>query len=962
MMNVFLTVLRMSLTGSLVILLVLLLRIGLKRAPKIYSYLLWAAVLFRLLTPFGIPVSIPAPAFPPLTTEKTVAESPVPADPDRPAPEPEPGLDLTSPPESSEALPQDPLPSSLPTDPTSALPDDHSDAALPASLSAEEEGGSFSRDALLRVCCGIWLLGAALITGWNAAAFFSLGVRLREAVPLTEQDCGSRVFETDRIDTAFVAGLIRPRIFLPAGLTPSERSCVLEHERTHIRRADPLWRLLSFAALAVHWFNPLVWLAFSLSGRDMEMSCDESLMKKAQADIRADYAKILVKLSSPGMRPNPALAFGEGDTGRRVKNVMRYKKPLLRVSVAAGIVLVLSAVVLAVNLTTRDAKVYHTVYSVKETAFLATEEDERTGEYLRSIRYSLTGDDALYACDPDLVSWGLSGRTSDWIEDGELVSDIVRGIGSAEDLRGMIRETSGVNIGAIAEAKVGLNEPTSPNHSPYMTLFSTRDGRIWYAFVGGRETFEKGNVLWLLELTPEDPLSSDGEVGFCTRSLRNPVRDQLPGEMNPEVFVWDFIRDREDRIILLFAAGDKVCSLVAKEDNEVPFHFGVAVFLPESGGKGLRLAACKICPGVTVTRQFRDPVPPEPDAPGTVRREGNDFVFMTEDGKTIRAALTLPERKKTFFGKTEYAGECLIRYPGEQESAYEVPAFLDALPYTRYMVEEVLYFYRDPAPEAIAQIENYRFEIAGDCSLWINDWYETWSYVGKGSLNPSFEARSVPEWILEQTGVDVGNVKESRRFSGVVKSGWILLSTTDGGFYAASVIPVSDSGFGECGTLCRLRCDVDPESRMWIDKEFVEHSLFSAALRDIYVCSLDVINPPGIAVVPFVTGLTWKEINTMASWDSYKIPHQVGAAVFELGARSARLVKWSIDEDHTFIGFLPEDVKTELPSSDTIRYTLPDGSVLRAELTLPERKTLFFGLIEQNQLVGRCSIRFVTEQ
>ena len=302
----------------------------------------------------------------------------------------------------------------------------------------------------------------------------------------------------------------------------------------------------------------------------------------------------------------------------------------------------------------------------------------------------------------------------------------------------------------------------------------------------------------------------------------------------------------------------------------------------------------------------------------------------------------------------------VLPFPGSAEEAYEIPAFLDALPYTRYSVDEVLYFWRDLTPEQTERFSAYSFEIAGDCSLWINDWGETWLCIGKGTLNPIVGNRSLEEWVLDQTGADVDLVKESRLFSGQLNYGWILFSTRDGRFYAAMLSAGGESDPPECRSLVRLRCETEPGNRLWIEEGFAERTLQSALERDVPVPELHTAYPPGIAVVPFIAGMMWKGISGLVMYDAEKISCQIGAAVFELGSRSARLLKWAVCEDVSFTGWFPERgmISCEFPSVDAIHFTLPDKSTVRADLTLPERKSRFFGLIERKQLVGECAIRF----
>lgn len=136
-------------------------------------------------------------------------------------------------------------------------------------------------------------------------------------------------------------GLIHPKIYLPSAISDAEQSYIIQHEKHHIRRCDHIVKLLAFAAVCVHWFNPLVWLAFALSSKDMEMSCDEAVMKQMGRDIRADYSASLLQFST-GKRVilGTPLAFGEGDTKERIENIMKYKKPTIMMVVLAVVVCV----------------------------------------------------------------------------------------------------------------------------------------------------------------------------------------------------------------------------------------------------------------------------------------------------------------------------------------------------------------------------------------------------------------------------------------------------------------------------------------------------------------------------------------------------------------------------------------------------------------------------------------------
>lgn len=311
MRNLFLTVLNMSLTASYIILVVLLARLILRKAPKIFSYALWAVVLLRLLCPFIIPSPVSAvPSSQPIPPEmvdspKFYIDSGVPAI-DEPV--------------------------------NDYLGDHYFEGVARASA-------GFKADFLS--AAGVaWAAGAVLLLGYSVVSMLRLRRRLVGWIPLEEE---KNVRLADHIPSPFVLGVIRPRIYLPSGLRSGEREYILLHERTHIRRGDHIFRALAWLALAVHWFNPLVWLAFHLAGKDMEMSCDEAVLRKMGRDVRADYSESLLRLSMGKRLPAGPLAFGDGNPKHRIKNVLNYRQPALWVVMAALIAVLCAGAALATN-------------------------------------------------------------------------------------------------------------------------------------------------------------------------------------------------------------------------------------------------------------------------------------------------------------------------------------------------------------------------------------------------------------------------------------------------------------------------------------------------------------------------------------------------------------------------------------------------------------------------------------
>ena len=307
MENLFFTVVGMSLTGSFVILFVLLARLVLRKAPKIFSYALWAVVLFRLLCPFTrdsafslLPSAqmVYADGRGGGTDQVIQIQTGIPSV-DRPV---------------NDFLVDHPYQQGQPV----VIGGDSEENLAPVinQLGPVPDWRT--------VPAAIWLAGFAVLMGYSLISLLRLRWKLIGAVPLEGE---RNVRLADHISSPFVLGVIRPKIYLPSGLSEGERDYILLHERTHIRRGDHILRALAWLALAVHWFNPLVWLAFYLAGKDMEMSCDETVLERMGRDIRADYSTSLLRLSQGGRLPAGPLAFGGSGFQSRIKNVLKYKKP-----------------------------------------------------------------------------------------------------------------------------------------------------------------------------------------------------------------------------------------------------------------------------------------------------------------------------------------------------------------------------------------------------------------------------------------------------------------------------------------------------------------------------------------------------------------------------------------------------------------------------------------------------------
>ena len=280
--KIFLTVLNMTFTASFVITAIIIARLFLKRTPKVISYILWAVAGFRLVFPFSF--------------ESVLSLMPFSAHP----------------------IPQDILEQALPRIET-GIP--AIDVSVSSILPVASQSGVNALRLMLTAGSIIWLAGVAVMLIYSGISMLALNRRLKNAALIE-----NNIYEAN-VKTPFVTGLFRPKIYLPVNLPDSEREYIILHERSHIKRRDNFIKLFAYLILSLHWFNPFVWAAFILMSLDMEMSCDENVLKKSDGKNIKDYSMSILSLATERYTINIyPLAFGEGDTKRRIKNVLNYRK------------------------------------------------------------------------------------------------------------------------------------------------------------------------------------------------------------------------------------------------------------------------------------------------------------------------------------------------------------------------------------------------------------------------------------------------------------------------------------------------------------------------------------------------------------------------------------------------------------------------------------------------------------
>ena len=326
----------MSVTAAYAAAVVIVLRLLLKkRAPRQVLCLLWLVVFARLLIPVSLesPLSIVPNALPGQEQQISLPNQPsgvgnpvTPIQPHSPA--------QSSTPNQPANDTVTPVNNSNPTAPSLTVPE-----GVTPTVPQPEDPASFPWQAVL---AGVWLAGAAALTFYALFSYFRLRRCLFDAIRAQDG-----AWEHPAINSPFILGFVCPRIYLPAGLTGQPRQFILCHERAHLRRLDHIVKPICWVALALHWYNPVVWLAFILMSRDIEAACDEAVIRRLGPKIKADYSATLLALATNRRVPAPCpLAFDEGDAKGRIKNVLRYRRPALWIVVVSVLAAVLAAVCL----------------------------------------------------------------------------------------------------------------------------------------------------------------------------------------------------------------------------------------------------------------------------------------------------------------------------------------------------------------------------------------------------------------------------------------------------------------------------------------------------------------------------------------------------------------------------------------------------------------------------------------
>lgn len=311
---VFLKLLNMSITASWLILAVFVLRLLLKKAPRYISVILWAMVGVRLICPFSF--------------ESVLSLIP-----------------------SAETVPQNIIYSNSPAI-ESGVPiiNNTINQVITENLAPTPEASANPMQIIAFIATVVWILGVLVMIFYTVFSYLRIERKVREAVQYE-----GNVWLCDHVDTPFILGIVRPRIYLPSDISKQDMEYVIAHEKAHLKRRDHIWKPLGFMLLAVYWFNPVLWFAYILLCKDIEFACDEKVLKQMGSDIKKPYSDALINCSVPRKMISACpLAFGEVGVKGRIKSVLNYKKPAFWIVIVAIVTSIAVAVCFLTNPATKS--------------------------------------------------------------------------------------------------------------------------------------------------------------------------------------------------------------------------------------------------------------------------------------------------------------------------------------------------------------------------------------------------------------------------------------------------------------------------------------------------------------------------------------------------------------------------------------------------------------------------------
>ena len=484
MSKLFFTVLKMSLTASYVILFVIIVRLMLKKAPKVISYALWCVVAFRLVVPFSFESVLS------LLPRNAKTVSILPDIIYRQGPQVGSGI---------------------------VAVDSTAGNSLPAPAAVEATNPF---QTYVGIGAYIWILGSIALFVYSLVSVLLLKRRLKDA-QLIERN----IYQVNNLKTPFVLGMINPRIYLPVGLSEEEQNYILMHEQTHIQRKDHIIKILAFLIASIHWFNPLVWVAFMLMSTDMELSCDEKVLQAVDEGMKKPYANSLLSLASGRhvLSVSP-LAFGEGNVQVRIKKVLNYKKPKFWAMLFSIVIVAVIGIGLAAN-PKLSASIGGSSYRVKEILYQAPMYSYSYGVEA-APRYRISSGYDLYSKEVNDDYWTLQGR----LRRSEI---------SRKELSALFHLSSDSVYEAINKTKLIYRADTDDKREIFYLVMQPENGDILLAL--GYDLEESRHIRWLFKLEKTDDVSDAADAVFDTISTG--IRWAAAADVSPPVrdFAVDYV-------------------------------------------------------------------------------------------------------------------------------------------------------------------------------------------------------------------------------------------------------------------------------------------------------------------------------------------------------------------------------------------------------------------------------------
>ena len=441
--QVFMQLFNVSMTAGWFVLAVVLIRLLLKKAPKWISCVLWGMVAIRLVMPFSVESALSlVPSAEPLPVTNIYKSGP----------------DI-----SGNLIYRNVNSGSQIFD------------AVVGTAMRETNSISVLKDNFSLLAC-IWILGMLAMLIYTVVSCFKISKKLNEAIPLRDN-----VWLCDRIDSPFIFGLIKPRIFLPSDMNEADMEFVIAHEKAHLKRRDHWWKPLGFMLLTVYWFNPVLWIAYILLCRDIEFACDEKVIKSLGEEGKKPYSEALLNCSVPRkMITACPVAFGETGVKSRIKSVLNYKKPAFLVILIAVILSIVLAVCFMTN-PIKDKSIFNAKYE--------------TGKCLYSYVVSKDKESRI-----DLNSYSINasgGVYKDFSNgEGEYIGELKESAFTVKDMNNLLnnQDESSIYLGRIANVYEIKNENSNENSIDYVFIQKKNGDTILINF------FTNGNIMSIFEL------------------------------------------------------------------------------------------------------------------------------------------------------------------------------------------------------------------------------------------------------------------------------------------------------------------------------------------------------------------------------------------------------------------------------------------------------------------------------